>query len=476
MSLRGATALALPYANVYCSTDNIGGTSDANGVFKMELDKLIQPKHLKVSYIGYQSKELILDHSSIEIEVSLENAPFEFSEVTIIRKVPPVSVNLTDNALTMRRNTGNTLPGIIAGGDVMRNIQLLPGVDATNDFSANLNVRGSGSDANMVMLDGIKLYNVEHFYGIFSAINPGIVEELNFYKNNFPIQYSGITASVLEMKTLPLNKEGFKASVQADLMTVNALINLPLNEQMSIVLSGRASHQNISNSSFFKLLQANREQAAKIFDENLENFERPESLPLTPNFQFYDWFGKWNWSISDQTRLQFSYFRGYDQYDYDYTNTFSSVSERRFENTEQGREKTSWKNQGVGLGVTHQWSTQLNSTLNISRSSYKLASEKDFSFTQNYSFGPPQEERVRALSAFDLENNIAGARIDLKNEWLTRDSTQLTFGYTFSNDETQFRFINQTRNKGDTLGGTNNAAQHILYGEWRKITASKYRP
>ena len=174
----------------------------------------------------------------------------------------------------------------MGGGDIMRNIQLLPGVDATNDLDASLNVRGSGSDENMVMLDGIKLYNVDHFYGIFNAIYPEIIEEVNFYKNTFPIEYSGITASVVEMNSRSLNEDQFDATFQVDFITISGLVDLPLNDQMSIVLAGRTSHQDVANSSFFEVLQSNREQVTTAFDDTFENFNRPVTLPSLPVLTF----------------------------------------------------------------------------------------------------------------------------------------------------------------------------------------------
>ena len=125
-------------------------------------------------------------------------------------------------------------------------------------------------------------------------------------------------------------------------------------------------------------------------------------------------------------------------------------------------------NQGIGLNLDHQWSDRLKSSLNLSRSTYDLTSEKDFSIVQNYSSQPNIPERERAFSAFDLENKIAGIRIDLKNEWQLADSSTITFGYTFTRDETEFALVNATRAQTDTLGNSSLADQQIGYGEWRK--------
>ena len=110
--VKGSNGHALPYANIFCSTDKVGGTSDVNGQFKIQLDRNIQPKHLKVSYIGYQTEELIIDESSVELEVALENTPIEFSAVDVVRKVPPLTIDFKNNSFSFPSESNNYLTPI----------------------------------------------------------------------------------------------------------------------------------------------------------------------------------------------------------------------------------------------------------------------------------------------------------------------------------------------------------------------------
>ena len=180
------TGARLPYANVIAANGD-GTATDESGYFRINLPAT--GKHqLTFQYIGYQAR-------SFSFEATAAPAPITIRLTPKIEKLPNVVVEERAPALIQRGNEDQTTLNVqplsriaqfVGGKDLFRALQLLPGVAASNDLSADLSVRGSTGDENLVLLDGIPLYNVTHYFGIFSLVNPNAIGQVKLYKNAFP--------------------------------------------------------------------------------------------------------------------------------------------------------------------------------------------------------------------------------------------------------------------------------------------------
>ena len=459
----------LSFANIYCVNEQIGTTSDEFGNFELTCSSTQDTNRLKVSFVGYQSKEILVSGSDQFMEVRLDLNPIEFKKITITRSLPGLKLDPQDQSMTFRPSSMDQLPSLAAGGDIMRNLQLLPGIDGSNDLSAQLKIRGGNPDNNLVMLDGIKLYNVDHFYGFYSAIHPGIIEEVNIYKNSFPIEYSGNTASVVEMLTSPNFEvlEKAKLELQTDLSTVGLHAQLPLNKKMGIEFAGRTTYRDIANSDIFEVFRSNQEEVAKLIGGGMEGFTRQKFVSIVPSFKFYDLYGKWSWTPGEKDQLNISVFNGVDQLNYKYENSFDSFLDRLSSNNERNENDTQWDNFGIGLNYIRDWNSKWSSTFNLSRSSYHFSSERVFALTQNSSSGNTNQENFRVLSGFLLDNQISGLRFDWKHDYTLHPDHKFTFGYSFVQDETSADVKNIARNGRDSFQNKGMANQHILYKNWQ---------
>ncbi len=163
----------LPYANIIVQGTNRGITTDADGHFVL-VDVPAEPCTLIVSYIGYRTAKIGYDNSLSQgpLEIRLRMEALNFQAVDVIAdeyQIIKISndevskITLSPRQLALLPNMGEV--------DIFRSLQLLPGITSTGDGSSGINVRGGGSNQNMILLDGMNIYHVDHFFGMFSCIS-----------------------------------------------------------------------------------------------------------------------------------------------------------------------------------------------------------------------------------------------------------------------------------------------------------------
>ena len=125
--------------------------------------------------------------------------------------------------------------------DLLRSLQLLPGVQTASDFSSGLYVRGGGPDQTGILLDQVRLYNPSHAFGFFSTFNPDAIKDVTFYKGAYPAQYGGNLGGMLDVQNRAGNRREFKASGGISLISSRATLEGPLGSG-SWMLAGRRTY------------------------------------------------------------------------------------------------------------------------------------------------------------------------------------------------------------------------------------------
>ncbi len=194
-----STGEPLPYTNVIILENQMGTSADVNGYYI--LPKMISGSYrLRLMMIGYQTveKKIEITTQNIRIDFELEPVAIDLEQVTVSaermrfeNRVDVSRVNLTNQDI--RR-----APAFIEA-DVFRTLQLLPSVNASNDFNAALIVRGGSPDENLILLDGAEVYNPYHIGGVFSTFNADMISDTEFLAGGFPAQYGGRLSSVLQI-------------------------------------------------------------------------------------------------------------------------------------------------------------------------------------------------------------------------------------------------------------------------------------
>ena len=475
----------LEFATVSIVGEDKGTDTDSKGQFHLNLSTTKKSGQLFVQYLGYLSQAIDWTAKSDlrKIKIVLEPKPLDFEEITITDRLPTIGAAQEDGAILMNALKLNTLPSFVGGADVFRSIQLLPGISADDDLSAELRIRGGNGDENMVILDGITLYKVDHYFGVFSAINSSLIDQVNVYKNAFPVEYGGRTSGIVEFSTNEIERATIGGGVEANLLTTNAYLELPLASNMNILLGGRITNKNIADTELFSLLDQNMRTPTSGRNNNdsrgptnnqNNTVSRNSILAYEPGFSFYDFNAKGTWDILPTTRLTASYFQGYDEFNYDYTQQFTvgAPGRRQTSNEETFEELGNWRNRGWSLRTQHTWTDNLQTNFTASYSGYEEAQTIHSSLV----LGELRKDREtdsliiipNTLDTIERNNNnyneVHGLDFNFKNEWHINDVQALTFGYNFIRNKVTYDLDVDIQN---VLFGTPISDQHSLYAQYR---------
>tara|TARA_Y100000996_G_scaffold338384_1_gene275212 strand:- start:827 stop:3229 length:2403 start_codon:yes stop_codon:yes gene_type:complete len=303
----------LPYTNVIIYIDNElgeipddinGAASDVNGYFIIpgisDGDYII-----KAMVIGYDSNEQQLTvNSNLKVNFELSPTPIEGKEIKVSaermrfeKKVDISRVNLTNRDI---RRT----PAFIES-DVFRTLQLLPSVNASNDFNAALIVRGGSPDENLILLDGTEVYNPYHIGGIFSTFNSDMIADTEFLAGGFPANYGGRLSSVLTITA----REGDSKNgrLQSKFPTIAKYWDYSkIRGDISLLSSKFSTEGKILNGSW--MLSGRRTYFDKFVDAYYDS--QDETPPA--NYYFWDTHFKVKMPLSQNNQLMYSQFSGKD--------------------------------------------------------------------------------------------------------------------------------------------------------------------
>jgi len=203
---------SLPGATVFVTENMIGIATNQYGFYSF---KVPEGHHrVEISYIGYQTMIKVI-HVKSDTIVNWQLDPgLEISEITVSSKRSGINSPIIGvNYLTTK--TIEQIPVILGEKDVLKTIQLLPGVKGGNEGTAGIQVRGGSHDQNLILLDGIPVYNTNHLFGYLSTFNTDVIKEVQFYKGSIPARYGGRLSSVIDIsvKEGDLKKHSGKLSV-----------------------------------------------------------------------------------------------------------------------------------------------------------------------------------------------------------------------------------------------------------------------
>lgn len=280
---------SMPWVNVLIKNTVLGAATNDVGYYIIQH---VAPGDytLVFTMMGYERHEQSVQVTTdkvVKVDVALKPAVVELEGVvkTAERARFEREVEISTSTLTARQLS--TLP-MLAEADVFRTLQLLPGVVTRSDFSSQLYVRGGSPDENLILLDGVSVYNPFHLLGLFSTFNTDAIKEVEFMTGGFPAEYGGRLSSVLSITNNEGNAKEFAGSVNISMLSAKATLQGPIP---------RGSY----------LISARRTYFDQIFKGTRYDF---------PYF-FYDLQGKINFDLGHDHRLTLSGFYGDDKLDYD---------------------------------------------------------------------------------------------------------------------------------------------------------------
>lgn len=277
-------------ASIYVQELKAGDATNAYGFFALTLPPAKYT--LIISYIGYESVTRVVDitNEDQKLKIELKEVKNELKEVTISSDKPDAK-NVEQNKMSVVKvdiKEVKKIPLLLGEVDIIKAVQLLPGVQAAGDGSSNLIVRGGNIDHNLVLLDEAVVYNPSHVLGFFSTFNGDVVKDFEIYKGGIPAQFGGRLASVLDVRMKDGNQKDFNVTGGIGLLSSRLTVEGPIvKNKSSFLISGRRSYFDL----FFPL------------SEDLSNTQA----------YFYDLNMKINYTLSDKDKLFLSAYFGRDK-------------------------------------------------------------------------------------------------------------------------------------------------------------------
>lgn len=230
-------------ATIYVQELKGGTATDISGKFKI---KLLPGKYsLKISYIGYKSSIVTIDITDDMFQVFyLENESKEIDDILVSGERTDENITRTTMSVEkLKMQQIKQLPALMGEVDVIKAIQLLPGVQATSEGSSGFSVRGGNFDQNLILLDGAQIYNASHLMGFFSVFNNDAIKDVELYKGDIPAAYGGKLASLLKVEIAEGNGDKFHG--RGGIGTISSRLTLEgpiVDDKTTFLISGRRSY------------------------------------------------------------------------------------------------------------------------------------------------------------------------------------------------------------------------------------------
>lgn len=277
-------------ASVYEAGTLTGTTTNNYGFYSLTLP---DGNHvISVSYIGYTSRiyELSLKNN-VSQNIRLDPAQTVLSEVVV--STERSNMNITSVGMSMEKldiKQIETIPVLLGEKDILKTIQLLPGISSISEGSSGFSVRGGSVDQNLILLDEAPVYSASHLLGFFSVFNSDALKNILVYKGGIPSQYGGRAASVLDITMKDGNNQEYSVSGGIGLISSRLTVEGPvLKDKMAFIVSGRRSYADLIG------------KGTGYIDKDITLY-------------FYDLNAKLNYTINDKNRLFLSGYFGKDDF------------------------------------------------------------------------------------------------------------------------------------------------------------------
>ena len=224
-----------------------GVTTNEKGRYEIELP--VGDHTLQFSYLGFKTveKRVSVGPKAKTLDLRLEPEVTRLNEVQVTGKKPDRNVSeMAMSVQSLDMVTIKKIPALMGEVDVIKTIQLLPGVQAASEGSSGFSVRGGGTDQNLILLDDAPIYNASHFLGFFSVFNNDVVKEATLYKGDIPANYGGRLSSVLDVKVKDEMPHKLSGTGGIGLVTSRLMLETPAFEQQtSLLLAGRTTYAGL---------------------------------------------------------------------------------------------------------------------------------------------------------------------------------------------------------------------------------------
>ena len=387
--------------NLHIPGTTYGTTTNKYGFYSLPIPGNSDTVVVQVSYVGYKMRQdtLLVSRGGQKRNFIIYRRSTQLQEVEVTgqqSKAERVQMSQID----LKPDDIKNIPMLLGEVDVFKSIQLLPGVQSGNEGTTGLYVRGGSPDQNLILLDGVPVYNASHLFGFFSVFNADAIKNVSLTKGGFPARYGGRLSSVLEIDMKEGNTKEFHGEGAVGIIASRLTLEGPIvKDKTSFMISGRRTYADLLFRPFF-----------------------PSGID--GGYYFFDLNAKVNHRFSDKDRLFLSYYTGVDRF----------FSQQEFDNPTpvgpSGQAESyfeanlRWGNHTGALRWNHLFNDKLFSNLTATFTQYRLGIGAEQEFVTSSG-----DEIFNAIEYFSLIRDY-GLRYDLEHN-IHRDH-KLRYGLNYT--------------------------------------------
>ncbi|MBR3493778.1 MAG: TonB-dependent receptor [Bacteroidales bacterium] len=438
-------------ATIFDKNSGKGCATNSYGFYTLTLNQ--GQVDLQVSYVGYTQQSRALDlkenlslNFMLETNTTLDEVVVEGTRATVSARNPQMSV------VELPVQQIKSIPTLFGEADVLKAIQLLPGVQNGSEGSAGMYVRGGGPDENLLLLDGVPVYNVNHMLGFFSVFNPDALKNVTLYKGSFPAHFGGRLSSVVDIRMKEGDMQKYHGNASIGLISSKFNFEGPIvKDKLSFNLSYRRTYGDLLIKPALWIA----------------SWSTPEISKLSVGYYFYDFNAKLNWKISDKDRLYLSFYTGDDAIYFGVKNKDFVSDSTQY--THRIKLNWKWGNKVAALRWNHVVSQKLFMDASVNYTQYRH--NLGMNLTEEDTYLPTN---TVSKNAFDMVYksgiNDLTAKVDFDYTPLPNHEIRFGGNYTYHIFRPEVQSIQMSESQQslvDTVTGSPNVYAHetALYAE-----------
>jgi hypothetical protein len=349
------------FQNIYQITFSYADANIENKIINVP-DKTLSLEEL-ITYIELETGLTLQKISDTNFAVrnlsSDDDKMVEFLDEILVTNYLTKGISLkNDGAINIKPQKFSILPGLIEP-DVLQTIQALPGITSVDERVSSINVRGGTNDQNLILWDGIKMYQSGHFFGLISAFNPYLTKDVIVSKNGTSAMYGDGVSSIIDMKSSDNISNKVSGGAGFNLISADAYARVPLNDKLEVQASARRSITD------FIITPTYDQYFKRIFQDTDLTTPNNNAVSSDERFYFYDASLKVLYNITDKDKIRFNALNLYNDLSYEELSTIDGIDQNLNSELRQS-------NLALGVEYIREWSEDLRTKAQVYFSNYDL--------------------------------------------------------------------------------------------------------
>ncbi|MDY7394717.1 TonB-dependent receptor plug domain-containing protein [Aureibaculum sp. 2210JD6-5] len=382
--------------------DNDATISNAKGFFSLTVEdknEIIEIRHLSYAPLIFSSSDF-KSNSCDTIVLRIQNESLE--EVILANYIAKGIDKLSDGSMSINFKKFDLVPGLIET-DVLQTVQALPGVQSSDETVSNINIRGGTHAENLLLWDGIKMYQSGHFFGLISMFNPSITSKVSLIKNGTGVDYTDGVSGTILMNTDDKIAKKISGSFGANFTNANAFIDVPLGAKSSVQIAARKAINDFVETPTYSAYYDRVLQDSEVDN----NTTKVEHSGIT--FDFYDTSVRWLYQPSTKDLIRFNFIKVNNKL------IFNESAEQN-QQTSSRESRLIQNTTAEGLHYQRDWTNKFRTSLQLYETDYRLNAIN---------------EDVLKDQRLEQENKVSESSVKFKTIYVANPKWTYINGYQF---------------------------------------------